>query len=226
MNWGRRSIFKISSDIILYWRCVIPVVPLILPPFTPRLTKHFHTQRRNNQLSLGYKKGLPNSMAPNNQKLIVMLTLGTLPYAVTSVKTIPYKFPVELEMALSPRDSIRRVTRVGTSLLLKSWSGRYEKRLVQSLAGHLDCVLNFFWWPGGDFSIYKIIIWGANRPYSPLRAELRRTRLQRVREVGMQGRIQLPATSTHYDHGAQPRSKVFDFFLIFFLIWQVIIEYN
>ena len=28
----------------------------------------------------------------------------------------------------------------------------------------------------------------------------------------MQGRIQLPATSTHYDHGAQPRTKVFDFF--------------
>ena len=28
----------------------------------------------------------------------------------------------------------------------------------------------------------------------------------------MQGRIQLPATSTHYDHGAQPRSDVFDFF--------------
>ena len=27
----------------------------------------------------------------------------------------------------------------------------------------------------------------------------------------MQGRIQLPATSTHYDHGAQPRSKVFVF---------------
>ena len=37
--------------------------------------------------------------------------------------------------------------------------------------------------------------------------------IQRVREAGMQGRIQLPATSTHYDHGAQPRSKVFDFFL-------------
>ena len=29
----------------------------------------------------------------------------------------------------------------------------------------------------------------------------------------MQGCIQLPATSTHYDHGAQPRSKVFYFFL-------------
>ena len=27
----------------------------------------------------------------------------------------------------------------------------------------------------------------------------------------MQGCLQLPATSTHYDHGAQPRSKVFDF---------------
>ena len=61
--------------------------------------------------------------------------------------------------------------------------------------------------------IHVIIIWGANHPYSQLRAELRRTRLQRVREAGMQGRIQLPATSTHYDHGAQPRSKVFDFFL-------------
>ena len=59
----------------------------------------------------------------------------------------------------------------------------------------------------------KIIIWGANHPCSQLRAELRRTRLKRVREAGMQGRIQLPATSTHYDHGAQPRSKVFDFFL-------------
>ena len=44
------------------------------------------------------------------------------------------------------------------------------------------------------------------------RAELRRTRLQRVREAGMQGRLWLPATSTHYDHGAQPRLKVFDFF--------------
>ena len=29
--------------------------------------------------------------------------------------------------------------------------------------------------------------------------------------TGMQGRLQLPATSTHYDHGEQPRSKVFDF---------------
>ena len=55
-----------------------------------------------------------------------------------------------------------------------------------------------------------VIIGGANHPYSQLRAELRRTRLQRVREAGLQGRIQLPATSTHYDHGAQPRSKVFD----------------
>ena len=61
--------------------------------------------------------------------------------------------------------------------------------------------------------INNLIIWGANHPYSQLRAELRRTRLQRVREAGMQGRIQLPATSTHYDHGAQPRSKVFIFFL-------------
>ena len=50
-----------------------------------------------------------------------------------------------------------------------------------------------------------ITIWGANRPYSQLRAELRRTRLQRVREAGMQGRLWLPATSTHYDHGAQPK---------------------
>ena len=39
---------------------------------------------------------------------------------------------------------------------------------------------------------------GANHPYSQLRAELRRTWLQ--------------ATLTHYDHGAKPRSKVFDFF--------------
>ena len=57
-----------------------------------------------------------------------------------------------------------------------------------------------------------IIIWGANRPYSQLRAELRRTRLQRVREAGMQGRLWLPATSTHYmttEHSQ--RSKVFDF---------------
>ena len=54
---------------------------------------------------------------------------------------------------------------------------------------------------------------GAYHPYSQLRAELRRTLLQRVREAGMQGRIQLPATPTHYDHGAQPRLKVFDFFL-------------
>ena len=44
------------------------------------------------------------------------------------------------------------------------------------------------------------------------RAELRRTRLQRVREAGMQGRLWLPATSTHYDHGAQPISRAFDFF--------------
>ena len=36
-------------------------------------------------------------------------------------------------------------------------------------------------------------------------------RLQRVREAGMQGRLWLPATSTHYDHGVQPRSKVFNF---------------
>ena len=56
-----------------------------------------------------------------------------------------------------------------------------------------------------------IIIWGANHPYSQLRAESRRTRLQRVREAGMQGRLWLPATSIRYDHGAQPRSKVFDF---------------
>ena len=28
----------------------------------------------------------------------------------------------------------------------------------------------------------------------------------------MQGRLWLPATSTHYDHGAQPRSKLFGFF--------------
>ena len=52
---------------------------------------------------------------------------------------------------------------------------------------------------------------GAKHPYSQLRAELRRTRLQRVWEAGMQGRLWLPATSTHYDHGAQPRFKVFDF---------------
>ena len=38
-------------------------------------------------------------------------------------------------------------------------------------------------------------------------------RLQRVREAGMQWRLWLAATSTHYDHGAQPRSNVFDFFL-------------
>ena len=57
-----------------------------------------------------------------------------------------------------------------------------------------------------------IIIWRANHPYSQLRAELRRTLLQRVREAGMQGCLWLPATSAHYDHGAQPRSKVFDFF--------------
>ena len=57
------------------------------------------------------------------------------------------------------------------------------------------------------------------------RAELRRTRLQRVREAGMQGRIQLPATSTHYDHGAQPRSKVFDFFLREenWIVWQTLV---
>ena len=52
---------------------------------------------------------------------------------------------------------------------------------------------------------------GANHPYSQLRAELRRTRLQRVREAGMQGRFWLASTSTHYEQGAQPRSKVFDF---------------
>ena len=28
--------------------------------------------------------------------------------------------------------------------------------------------------------------------------------IQRVQEAGMQGRLWLPATSTHYDHGAQP----------------------
>ena len=55
-----------------------------------------------------------------------------------------------------------------------------------------------------------IIIWGANHPYSQLRAELRRTRLQSVQEAGMQGRLWLPATSTYYDHGAQPGTKVFE----------------
>ena len=54
-------------------------------------------------------------------------------------------------------------------------------------------------------------IWGANHSYSQLRAELQRTQLQRVREAGMQGRLWLLATSTHYDHRAQPRLKVFDF---------------
>ena len=54
----------------------------------------------------------------------------------------------------------------------------------------------------------NLTIWGANHPLSPLKAELRRMRLQRVREAGMQGRLLLTATSTHYDYGAQPRSKV------------------
>ena len=53
---------------------------------------------------------------------------------------------------------------------------------------------------------------GANHPYSQLWAELRRTRLQRVREAGMQGRLWLPATSTHYDHGAQPKIESIWFF--------------
>ena len=48
---------------------------------------------------------------------------------------------------------------------------------------------------------------GANHPYSQLRAELQRTRLQRVREAGIQGRLWLPATSTHYDHRAQPKVR-------------------
>ena len=59
----------------------------------------------------------------------------------------------------------------------------------------------------GTFKVYLfasklikiIIIWGANHSYSQLRAELRRTRLQHVCEAGM------PATSTHYYHGAQPK---------------------
>ena len=51
--------------------------------------------------------------------------------------------------------------------------------------------------------IIIIIIWEANHPYSQLTAELQRIRL-RVQEAGMQGRLWLPATSTSYDHGAQP----------------------
>ena len=41
------------------------------------------------------------------------------------------------------------------------------------------------------------IILEANRPYTQLRAELRRMQLQCVREAGMQGPFRLPATSTH-----------------------------
>ena len=48
-------------------------------------------------------------------------------------------------------------------------------------------------------------IWEANHPHSQLRAELRRTGLQRVREAGMQKRLWLPAISTHYDQGAQQK---------------------
>ena len=61
-------------------------------------------------------------------------------------------------------------------------------------------------------TIIIIIIWDAYYPYSQLRAELQRTRLQRVREAGMQGRLWLPGTSTHYDHGAQPEIESVWFF--------------
>ena len=55
-------------------------------------------------------------------------------------------------------------------------------------------------------TIIIIIFWGANHPYTQLRAELRRL-WQLVQEAGMQGRLWLPATSTHYDHGAQPENE-------------------
>ena len=57
----------------------------------------------------------------------------------------------------------------------------------------------------------KKINWRANHPHSQLRAELRWTRLECVREAGMQGCFWVPAKSTHYDHRAQPRSKVSGF---------------
>ena len=57
------------------------------------------------------------------------------------------------------------------------------------------------------FHVVIKIIWEANYPYSQLRAEMRRTQLQRVWEAGMQERLWLPAKSTHYDHGAQPEIK-------------------
>ena len=60
--------------------------------------------------------------------------------------------------------------------------------------------------------IITIIILGDNHPYSQLRTELLRTRLQRVREAGMQGRLALPSTSTHYDHEAQQKIESVWFF--------------
>ena len=48
--------------------------------------------------------------------------------------------------------------------------------------------------------------------YWQLRPELRRTRLKRVREAGMQGLLWQPAISTHYDLGAQPEIESVWFF--------------
>ena len=59
--------------------------------------------------------------------------------------------------------------------------------------------------------IIIIIIWGANHPYPQLLAELRRTRLHRFREAGLQGRFccqpHQPLMTTEHSQ----RSKVFDF---------------
>ena len=54
------------------------------------------------------------------------------------------------------------------------------------------------------FNLSIIIIWEANHPFSQLRAELRRARLQPVREAGMQGRLWQPDTNP-----LGPRSKHF-----------------
>ena len=48
--------------------------------------------------------------------------------------------------------------------------------------------------------IIIVTIWWPNHPYMQLRAEMRRTWLQRVREAGMQGRLWPQLNSTHTWH--------------------------
>ena len=117
--------------------------------------------------------------------------LGTLRYFFSASTRCQNLSSVEMTSLSSTRD----------------WVGHIGNMLKQTTLNSFKIALH-----SELFFIIIIIIWGANHPYSQLRAELQRTRLQRVREAGMQGRLWLPATSTHNDHEAQPKIESVYFF--------------